>query len=174
MRALWNSLAKWFASSFSKGAASPSQNVKAEKAVLYQPEPVLAQRVSSVPALAEYMKQVEALVREAFKDSTTPEMLDVVLILKPGGKARAWLVSSLSKPPDRSQLIERIQKIPTLFVREGPFAFAICTSIAGAQRASHATPGPYLPLPEEWRAAAQDSAEPLSIPDGIIDKVWKD
>ncbi len=150
--------------------APSHKNVETQGVVLYQPDDVLRQRVSSMQEVAGYIQQVNAVVDESFKDSKTPEALDVVIIIKPEGQARAWLVSSLPTPPERSGLTGKLQAIPPPPVKGGPFAFAVSYNIAGAQRAKGLSP----PAPEEWRKAAENASEPLTIPDGLMDQVWKD
>lgn len=137
---------------------------------LYQPNDVLQRPIPSMQDVAGYIKQVNAVVYETFKDSRTAKALGVVIIVKPEGQARAWLVTSLPTPPERPEFTGKLQALPPPSVKEGPFAFAVSYNIAGAQRAKGLSP----PMPEAWRKAVEHAPEPLSVPDGLMDQVWKD
>ena len=51
--------------------------------VQYQPDPVLAERISGASELAGYIKKLQSICGAHFRDAHAPETLDVVVALKP-------------------------------------------------------------------------------------------
>ncbi len=148
-------------------------SAKLSNVVLYQPDAELKARLGGVNLLAGYIKQVKALCEPSF-NSERPEALDIVIIVKPGGKARVWFVSTLQKAPDRTKLKQAIEAIPTPPVKEGPVAFALSYDLNGAERKKPSTGTFQPPIPEEWKVKAKETNSYLRIPDGVIPLIWPD
>src|SRR5215475_424127 len=68
--------------------------------VLYQPESVLAARLLDRRAFLQYPGAVEEVCCSFFAGQTTPEMLDVVVVIKPGKRSRVWFVSDARSHED--------------------------------------------------------------------------
>ena len=150
-----------------------SASVKFANAVLYQPDAVLRERLGDVKPLAEYFKKVKSISEPSFH-SDLPESLDIVIVVKPGGKARVWFSSTLQNAPDRTELKKAIEAIPTPLVKQGPLAFALSYDLNGIERKKQGDGQFQLPLPEEWKIKAKDINGPLIIPDGLIPLIWPD
>jgi hypothetical protein len=146
---------------------------RAYQFVLYQPESVFHVRVPSVDALAAYEKRLDKVCTAFFAGSKTPELLDIVVGLKPGKKVRVWFVSSRRPAPWSSlaSLRKRLEAVPPCDVREGPIAFAINATIANAvivKKPKDDLP----PMPKEW--LGHIGKGPVLLPDGVFQHVWPD
>jgi hypothetical protein len=140
--------------------------------VLYQPDPVLKERVPVVEEFTSFAKAIQDAATAAFPIGSAERELDIVVAIKPGRRARFWLVSA--KPSDAdAPLLARLRSLPAPAVQSGPVAFAVIGSIGGAP--TSAVTRPFKPpMPEEWRAVAVRSSEALVVPDGILPMVWPD
>ena len=140
---------------------------------LYQPNEVLQARVPDTRALAAYIQSVTTVCQEHFAEARTPELLDVVVAIKPGRRARAWLVSATRTESEAAldALRRQIEAIRPTDVREGPVAFAIIGSIAGASRPPFDAAGYEPPMPREWRDAPTTGSEDV-VPDDILRVIW--
>ncbi len=144
----------------------PAPHVKTEAIIMLQNDAMLGRRVASNRDMGLYLKAVREVFAEAYETIDTPETISAVVAVKPGRKARMWIVSSLQTPPDRAALIARFAALPVPEVREGPVAFAIRFTIGGA------TPEKIPLLPPEWSAAF--GGKPAMMPDAITTYIWKD
>src|SRR5262249_54109030 len=142
--------------------------------VLYQPDAVLADRLSSVDELAAYTKKLQAACIIPFRDATVPEALDVVVAVKQGGTSRVWFVAPARTDTDSSlaELALEIERIAPPIVRNGPIAFAIVGSLAGAPREQQSGSEYRPPLPKAWLEAAQQSGYPAVLPDDALRYAW--
>jgi hypothetical protein len=143
--------------------------------VLYQPDAILRERAPSVPLFGEYVKLLEAQCFAFFAEASTPEIFDVVVVIRPRRRSKVWFVSSLRAGSDLtlSDLRQRLEGIRAPDVRKGPIAFAISGTVAGALRLINDGAHPYHPpLPTEWREAAASLENPALVPDGILEAVW--
>ena len=142
-----------------QAAQRPAPHVKTESIIMLQNDAVIGQRAVSVKDVGHYLKVVREAFDAAYANVDTPETVSAVVAIKPGRKARLWLVSSLPNLPDRTDLMARFQAIPAPEVKDGPLAFAIRFTIAGAPMAK-------IPmLPPEWNAAF--AGKPAIVPDAI-------
>lgn len=143
---------------------------------LYQPDSVLEARVSSTNELAAYIKRVQATCQGYFGNASPPEVLDVVIAIKPARRSRVWLVSPTRAVDDESlgRLRKQIESIPPIELRGGPIAFAIMASIGGASRNLEGPTGYRPPLPKEWTDATLPSRERAVVPDDVLRVIWPD
>jgi hypothetical protein len=137
-----------------------------DSSVLYQPDEPLRARGVEAKGLAGYMKQLDRVCTQFFASETTPERLDIVVGLKPGRKSRVWFVSSRRTSQDKSliALRKKLEAVPAYSVHDGPVAFALRCTIAGA------APSKEIPMPKEWRP----KGEPVLVPDGVFERIWRD
>jgi hypothetical protein len=150
-----------------------SASVKLNNVVLYQPDAVLRERLGDVTPLAEYIKKVKAISEPSF-NSDGPECLDIVIVLKPGGKARVWFSSTLQNVPDRTEIKKAIEAISVPLVKQGPVAFALSYNLNGIERKKQSDDQFQPPIPEEWKIKAKNIESPLMIPDDFIPLIWPD
>jgi hypothetical protein len=136
---------------------------------LYQPDEVLKSRLVSPDELAEYVRLLVAAAAQTAKTST-PAQLDIVMAVKPGRRARAWLVSA-NGVQDPGSLKQALEAIRSIEVRGGPVAFAMRGTTGGAE--SMVGDGAAPPMPQEWKDAASGKKDVL-VPDGILEAVWPD
>jgi hypothetical protein len=147
-------------------APQPAPHVKTEAVIMLQNDALMNKRVPSIGEMGRYLKAVREAFAQAYEPVKTPETLNAIVAVKPGKKARLWLVSSLQNPPDRADLMTRFQTVPVPEVKEGLVAFAIRFTIAGA------TPEKIPMFPPEWMAAF--GGQPAMMPDAITAYIWKD
>ncbi|MGO9171019.1 MAG: hypothetical protein ACLP7P_03515 [Rhodomicrobium sp.] len=147
-------------------AQQPAPHVKTEAIIMLQNDAMLGRRVASNAEMGLYLKAVREAFAQAYEKIDTPETISAVVAVKPGRKARLWIVSSLQTPPDRTALMARFAALPVPEVREGPVAFAIRFTIAGAK------PEKIPVVPPEWNAAF--GGKPAIMPDAITTYIWKD
>lgn len=135
--------------------------------VLYQPDDVVQKRLPGAGHLAAYLQKLQTAATETFADTTKADALDIVVAVRPGGKARVWLSGSTLDAGTLQSLREKLEAIPPVQVKDGPVAFAISGRIAGG-----ATVGEEPPMPQEWQEAVKKLPQPVVIPDGLLDTVW--
>lgn len=142
---------------------------------LYQPDEVLRERVTDIDALGDYLNQIYAVAEDywAGKPEGPGQALTIVAAVKPGGRVRFWLDSSLGKidAAIAQPLINRLQELPAPVVRQGPVAFAIHGLLWGG------TPGGggWAFIPTEWKERCRGHAEELvNLPDGVLELLWPD
>jgi hypothetical protein len=152
---------------------------KLVNATLYQSDAVLAERVDT-ERLGLYIMELADATYEVMRGVNQPEMLDVVVLVRPaadvdpGDHLRLWVLSDLddepSYTPDRAGLLDGIRSV-TVPALTGPIAFAITFSVAGALPPAEHQP----PAPGEWRVAAASLGEEATptIPDDLIPALWR-
>jgi hypothetical protein len=144
----------------------PVPHVKTETIIMLQNDAMLVKRAESAEETGLYLKGVREVFDKAYTSVETPETISAVVVVKPGLKARLWLVSSLQSPPDRRVLMADFQALPVPEVKEGPIAFVIKFTVAGA-------PMEKIPLlPPEWSTAF--AGKTAMMPDAITTYVWTD
>jgi hypothetical protein len=142
---------------------------------LYQPDDVLQARVGVVAALTNYIEQLRGICTEYFATTTTPETLHIVVAVRPGKRARVWLVSSTRREPEaqREPLRKQLEAIPPCEVHGGPIAFAISAKLAGGD--GQIPKEDRTPIPKEWQdAVTATGREGGPVPDGVFDLIWPD
>jgi hypothetical protein len=155
----------------SSAAVAAASAFNTAAVVLYQPDPVLKERLPGIDELATFTKAIQDAAATAFPAGSTERELDIVVAITPGRRARFWLVSAKASDAD-APLLSGLRSFLVPAVQNGPVAFAVIGSISGAP--TSAVTRPFKPpMPDEWRAAAERSPEAL-IPDGILQIVWPD
>jgi hypothetical protein len=161
-------------------AAEPSSAASARAAepfikhnvVLLQPSAVLEARVSSVDAMAEYIRAVEAAAMQAVRASASqrPAAGFIVIAVRPGPYARVWLDFDAPPPAfDTSRaLVANIAAVKPFEVRDGPVVFALKVGLWDAFESKRLAPSP-----AEWKAATKKAGRQLEI-DALIEQVWRD
>lgn len=135
--------------------------------VLYQPDDVVRKRLPGSGHLAAYIEKIQLAAEDFFARVHTPDSLQIVVAVRPGGKSRVWLMGSGLEEKTLAVLREQIQAIPPVAVQDGPVAFAICGKIAGGPETAEATP-----MPPEWQESVKNLPQPVVVPDGLLDTVW--
>ena len=144
---------------------------------LYQADDVLQERVASEDELAAYLKSLQRVCSEFLAKAKKPELLDIVVAIKPGRLSRVWVVSSVAPSGDAglNPLRGKLEALRAPEIRRGPVAVAISGSIAGAQPRPRDPSRAYQPpMPKEWQQAAAKAGTALNVPDGILAIVWPD
>ncbi|HET7526563.1 MAG TPA: hypothetical protein VFK10_11530, partial [Burkholderiaceae bacterium] len=139
--------------------------------VLLQPSPVLEERVSSVDAMADYIKAVEAAAREAVLASPLRQAAGgfIVIAVRPGLKSKVWLdFDSLLDAELSRQLIDKVTAVEPFEARKGPVVFALKVSVWDGRESRRVAPAP-----AEWKAATKQAGQQLDI-DSMIRKVWRE
>lgn len=159
-----------------QGASVPMSAFQTTNIVLYQPDGVLGERLPGVDALAAYLRKLQASAAPFFPDGSAPETLDIVVVIKPGGRSRVWFVSDSRPEADGvlARLRRELESVEVPTIKMGPVAFAISAAIAGAKREVSDGGGFRPPMPKEWQDAATKVKEPGVIPDDIVAVVWPD
>jgi len=155
--------------------SSPSRGFNVVTVVLYQPDSILAVRVQDGDSVAAYIADVRAVATAFFDGVARPELLDIVVAVKPLRRSRAWFVAPdrLKSDPQLLALQLKIEKLRAPTVVGGPIAFAMLASLGGAQRKLPDTKAFQPPIPDEWTTAAQaGGAQHLSIPDDFLAAAW--
>jgi hypothetical protein len=148
-----------------QAAAEPSSQVKTEAIVMLQNDALLMKRAQSAEEIGLFLKGVRGVFDQVYTGADAPETINAAVVVKPGRKARVWIVSSLQSPPDRTALMGRFAALPAPEVKDGPVAFIIRLSVGGASEK--------IPLlPPEWTAAFE--GKPAIMPDAITSQVWTD
>lgn len=145
-------------------AATP---YKTESIMLLQPDFVLQERTSSVEALSNYIKAVQAASESVLvNEPPSPTGGYVVLAVRPGGKSMAWLDFQPALPaPLADRLKTAIVAISPFQARKGVVVFALKVSLWDAPLIQS------FPNPTEWGKAMEGRDEPMEIGD-LMDKVW--
>lgn len=153
-----------------------TESFRSIKAVLYQPDEVLGVRVPRSGAFVEHLVEVQKVFAAFCSGLHEPEVMAVVVAIKPGGRVRAWFVSTSRPDHDAAtdRLRREIESLRCPAVYSGPVAFAIVGGIGGAQLDAQNRQLFDPPLPQEWRDAAARSSEPALIPDDVLEASWPD
>jgi hypothetical protein len=142
--------------------------------LLYQPDAVFRERIVDIDALGDYLNQIYEVAEDYWvgKPAEPGQALTIVIAIKPGGRVRFWLDSSLGKLDSgvAEPLIDRLQELPVPVVREGPIAFAIHASLWGGSPGG----GGWTFLPAEWKDRCRLQGQKLVFPDGVLELVWPD
>ena len=140
--------------------------------VLLQSSALLESRVSSVDAMAEYIRALETAANEALLagPSKRPAAGFIVIALRPGPKSRVWLDFDAPAPSFETSraLVDRLGAVPPFEVRDGPVVFALKVGLWGAFESKRLAPSP-----AEWKAATRKAGKQLEL-DALIEQVWRD
>jgi hypothetical protein len=167
VRALVVALLVWMAMPLAP-AAEP---ITKHGVVLLQPSSVLEERVSSVDAMAGYIKAVEVAAHEAANAAPLKQAAGgfIVIAVKPGLRSKVWLDFDTLLDAETGRLVAaRVSAVEPFEARHGPVVFALKVSMWGGRESRRVAPSP-----AEWKAATQQAGRPLDI-DGMIKRVWRE
>jgi len=159
------------------GSARAAEPVTNFNVVLLQPSAVLEARVASVDALAEYIKAVQAALREAVAGSEAQEKTRqsvggfIVLAVRPGLQSRVWIdFDQLLDLEVRKQIALKVGAVKPFEAREGPVVFALKVALWDGKESKR-----IAPLPAEWKrsAAAAPGAAPPEV-GALVESIWND
>ncbi len=157
-------------------AAEPF-SFKLESITLPQPDGTLQARLGGAKELADYIKLIAASLEASFRaaGNLQPTTGAAVVAVKPGRRAKFWLMSSEYPIVEAitNDFRHRFEKISPVAVQEGPVAFAVIFTINGGAKPLTEKGNP-MPLPEEWKEAAKKVPGPLLVPEGFLALVWPD
>jgi len=164
------------AQEFNFEASGPATGFTMDNIVLYQPNPVLVQRLpGGADSLAAYIKQLQAVLTDFFVGAKFPETLHTVVAIRPGNLSRVWLVSSTrsGKAEELAPLRQKLEAITPVEVTGGPVAFVLSGSIAGGD-GKNPKPDKHFqpPVPQEWQEAGKNLKTPVLVPDDYLNVVW--
>ena len=148
-------------------AAGPLTNFNV---VLLQPSSVLEERVTSVDAMAEYVKAVEAASREAVIASGARQSVGgfIVVAVKPGLKSNVWLdFDALTDLEMQKQIAARVKAVKPFETTKGPVVFALKVATWDGRESRRTAP-----LPPEWKSATQGQP-PMEVGD-LVERIWQD
>lgn len=140
--------------------------------VLYLPDPVMKARVE-VSALSPYVNAAataaEGAVAAAPVQPGASGML--LLMVKPGGRAKAWVVTGEPAPSAATvaAVVKAVEAVPAPAVREGPVLVGVGFDVwGGGAPPAGASP----PIPRDWYAYfAKDGGR---LDDAFMARVWPD
>jgi hypothetical protein len=140
---------------------------------LYQTDTIMKDRVGTSVDLVGYVKALNTAATDYFSahPAGTPGILNIVVAFKPSGKSKVWLLTSNTTLENPDGLILKLQAVPAPKPVGGPIAFCLHASLWGGADTSTFSQPPY---PKEWLDASQSATQPLSIPDGVLEVIWKD
>jgi len=152
------------AQEFTFGPTDGTIGFRTDRIAVYQDQEVLLKRLPGPDVFGAYVKQLGLVAHNFFVGDSTPERLDLVFALRPGGSPRAWFVSSTRAggAKELEPLRRLLEAVPSVEVREGPVAFAISARIAGGGGPPQSRDSP-APIPREWRDAAGSMKEPAAF-----------
>jgi hypothetical protein len=172
MRRLWRAWAACALLCAAAAFAHAAEPFTKHNVVLLQSSAVLEARVSSVDAMAEYIRAVEAAAKEAAMASASkrPAAGFIVLALRPGPRANVWLDFDAPAPSFETSraLVANIAAVKPFEVRDGPVVFALKVGLWDAFESKRLAPSP-----AEWKAATRKAGRQLEI-DALIEQVWRD
>jgi TonB family protein len=164
------------AQEFSFGPLDVSNGYQMKRLASYQSRDVLIRRMPPAEAVSGYLAQLKEVAHNFFVGVAVPETLHVVVVVRPGGRSRVWLASSV-RPGDSPELVplrQLLEAVKPIDVREGPVILALSGTVAGGDDPASLEGDAYHnPIPEAWRRAAGGRSDPPPFSsDAFIDLVW--
>jgi hypothetical protein len=163
------------AQEFNFGPVDVSNGYRLDRIVVYQPNDILVQRMPSSDVVKAYIYDLKQVAHNFFVGDSTPEIFHIVVVVRPGFRARVWFESS-ARPGDSKELeplrklLEAVRPMP---VRGGPVIMGLTASIAGGDHKDHSKDA--YPVPSEWREIARSMKTPAPISsDAFLDAAWPD
>jgi len=139
----------------------------------YLSQDEFGQRIA-VGDLADYIKRLEAVCKAFFPQSSVPEDLDLIVVVKPAGRSRVWFVSSGTAEggDQREPLRKALEGVSAPVTKGGPVGFDIQASIAGGTGNRSDVSGP-PPLPKDWSDELSKHTGTVHF-DDVVGLVWPD
>lgn len=125
-------------------------------------------RVQDIDAMAEYIRAVEAAVRDAVAAGTVKQSTSgfIVVAVRPGLQSKAWLdFDALLDLALQRQLIASVRAVKPFDVTGGPVVFALKVTLWSGKPTRRAAP-----VPPEWKSAMQGEA-PMEIGE-LAERLW--
>lgn len=138
--------------------------------VLLQPSSVLEARVPSVDALAEYIKAVQAALRDAVVVSGSKQSVGgfIVVAVRPGLQSNVWLdFDQLLDLEARRQIAIKVRAVKPFEANGGPVVFALKVALWNGKESKRVAP-----LPPEWKSATRSGA-PLEV-GKLVESIWNE
>jgi hypothetical protein len=166
------------AQEFNFGPRDISNGYEPAHVEIGQPRDVVLKRMPPSDVAAAYLNRIEEVAHHFFVGDTKPETLHIVIVTRPGLRARVWLVSSIrpGDSPELDPLRKLIAAVPPLEAHEGPFILAVTGRIAGGDsREPVDDRDTRFPIPEDWRALVKGLKDPPPFSsDAFLDLLWPD
>jgi hypothetical protein len=166
------------AQEFSFGPTDESNGFTMERVVVYQSSDVTTNRMPPGEGTRGYVAELQQVAHNFFVGDAVPETFSIVVITRPGRRARVWFVSSIR--PGSSKELEPLRKlleaVPPLNVHGGPVVLGFTGLIAGGDGKDQPVDEAYRnPIPAEWLEATRALKDPVPVgSDAYIDLVWPD
>jgi TonB family protein len=164
------------AQEFSFGPIDVSNGYEMKRLASYQPRDVLIKRMPPSEAVSAYVAQVREVAHNFFVGATAPEIVHIVVIIRPGNRSRAWLASSRrpGDSPELEPLRRLVEAVVPFDVREGPVILGFSGTVAGGDATEPLQGDAYHnPVPGEWRALAKSLRDPPPFSsDRFMDLLW--
>jgi hypothetical protein len=166
------------AQEFNFGPDKSPNGLKMERVVVYQPNDVMMRRMAPKERTKAYIDQMENVAHNFFVGDTVKETFSIVVITRPGRRARVWFVSSVrpGDSPELAPLKRLLEGVPAMDVHGGPVVLGMTGLIAGGDGKDQAMGESYHnPIPAEWQQASDARKDPVPVAsDAFIDLVWPD
>ena len=153
-------------------AEAPAEAWVGKDVVLYLPDPVMKARVE-VSALSPYVNAAATAAEGAVAAGPVQPGASGMLLLmvKPGGRAKAWVVTGEPAPSAETvaAVVKAVEAVPAPAVREGPVLVGVgFDAWGGGAPPAGASP----PIPRDWYAYfAKDGGR---LDDAFMARVWPD
>jgi hypothetical protein len=124
----------------------------------------LAQRISTED-LTAYVSRLQTACVDFYASVTTPDDIDIVVIVVAGGHPHFWFNSTTHSGTFERfhRLIEKLQTVPAPLLKRGPIGFAMTGRIAGGTSARKVQNNAPL-FPKEWKDLLAKNSK-----DGLMD-----
>jgi hypothetical protein len=133
--------------------------------VLLHSDDLLNARGASTSELSEYIRACFRILDCALLAGTVPSVFTVVLVVKPGGRAKAWV--GAETPPEHLAVVRsELEHVVPPPLHGGPVAFAL----RGGPNGHPGNPSRSL-FPREWQEAASAAAAALGKNQLTVDEV---
>lgn len=136
---------------------------------LYLPAPVIERRISS-GVLAEYIRELQTRASTEFASRPVQRGVSgaVVVMVKPGGKARAWIATGEPIESNiRAEIETAMAAIAPPEVTGGPVVFGLLFSAWGG---GEPPPGLPMPTPDSWKVLSADGGRLMD--DRFYEEAW--
>lgn len=153
-------------------AEAPAEAWRGKDVVLYLPDAVMKARVE-VSALTPYVNAATTAAEGAFRAAPVQPGASgmVLLMVKPGGRAKAWVVTGDPAPSTETvaAVVKAVEAVPAPAVREGPVLVGVGFEAWGGG----APPvGASPPIPRDWYSYFPKDGGRLD--DAFMARVWPD
>ncbi|HEY1848615.1 MAG TPA: energy transducer TonB [Opitutaceae bacterium] len=162
------------AQEFTFGPVTTREGFKLDSVTEYQPHDVIIRRIPPNERINEYIRQMTVTAHGFFVNDTRPETLSIVVVARPGGRSRIWLLPSIRRAQDLEPLKKLLLGVRPLEVKGGPVILCLTGLIAGGDGSEKVLGQEYrTPIPPEWKAFAKAMKDPPPFSsDAFLDAYW--